>query len=288
MLVVTHSDCVTYETPGHPEAPFRVEKTREHLNRSRLDLHWLQASEAPEEALLAAHDPGHLALLRERKTDFDPDTPYHEKIALHASRSAGAALACLDHVLASVPDTAFSLMRPPGHHATRSRAMGFCYLNQIAIAALAARRLGVEKVAVFDFDVHHGNGTEAILRKVPGTALYSVHQHPCYPGTGVESSGNCHNYPVMPHASRHLYQDTLAEALEDLLSWKPGLILVSAGFDAYCHDPIAQESLETEDFFGLGRKLRQTGLPFLSVLEGGYSKDLPLLIEAYLRGCLGS
>ena len=166
--------------------------------------------------------------------------------------------------------------------------MGFCYLNSVAIAALHALSNGTKRVAVFDFDVHHGNGTEAILLERPGAAFFSVHQHPCYPGTGSSHvGGNCFNYPVAPHIPRERYRAALAQALTDLKQFRPELIAVSAGFDAYARDPLAQGSLEAEDFHWLGRELRQTGVPLFSLLEGGYSNDLPELVFAYLKGVNG-
>jgi len=179
-------------------------------------------------------------------------------------------------------------MRPPGHHATRDRAMGFCYLSSIAIATLEARATGAKRVAVYDFDVHHGNGTEAILLNQPGTAFISIHQYPCYPGTGTENVGdNCFNYPVAPQTPRAEYRRVLASAFERLKAFKPDIVAVSAGFDAYARDPLAQETLEAEDYYWLGQSVRKLGVPAFSLLEGGYSSDLPELIFAYLKGLEG-
>jgi acetoin utilization deacetylase AcuC-like enzyme len=182
----------------------------------------------------------------------------------------------------------FSLMRPPGHHATPNRAMGFCYLNSVAIAVLEALATGAKRVAVYDFDVHHGNGTEAILLNRPGAAFFSIHQYPCYPGTGTANVGkNCFNYPVEPFTPRAEYRKVLTGALHDLKEFKPDLVAVSAGFDAYAHDPIANETLEAEDFHWLGHSLGKLGVPVFSLLEGGYSDALPELIFAYLKGLAG-
>ena len=166
--------------------------------------------------------------------------------------------------------------------------MGFCYLNSVAIAALEAMATGTASVAVLDFDVHHGNGTEAILLNRPKTFYYSIHQYPCYPGTGTENVGNnCFNYPVAPNMPRAEYLKTLAKAIEELKKAKPGLLAVSAGFDAYARDPLAQGTLEEEDFYWLGQSIRRLEIPAFSLLEGGYSSDLPKLIMAYLRGLEG-
>jgi acetoin utilization deacetylase AcuC-like enzyme len=136
--------------------------------------------------------------------------------------------------------------------------------------------------------VHHGNGTEAILLNRPNAAFFSIHQHPCYPGTGTRNMGNnCFNFPVAPRTPREEYRRTLSKALDALKQFQPGLVAVSAGFDAYARDPLAQETLEAEDFHWLGQSIRQLGIPAVSLLEGGYSSDLPELILAYLRGLEG-
>ena len=136
--------------------------------------------------------------------------------------------------------------------------------------------------------MHHGNGTEAILVNKPGSAFYSIHQYPCYPGTGSRNVGdNCFNYPVPPHTPRLEYRHIMEGALENLKKFKPDLVGVSAGFDAYARDPLAQEMLEAEDYHWLGESLRKLGVPVFSLLEGGYSHDLPDLIFAYLKGLEG-
>jgi acetoin utilization deacetylase AcuC-like enzyme len=253
--------------------------------QTQLPLHWSAPNPSHDAALLRAHSAEHLARLSEPE-DFDIDTPYLPHIAEYARASVGAALAAL--AAAQAGEAVFSLMRPPGHHATRHRAMGFCYLNNIAIAVLEALATGAQRVAVFDFDVHHGNGTEAILLNRPGVWFASVHQYPCYPGTGRANLGNnCFNYPLPPRTLRSEYRHVLAGALEHLQTFHPDLVAVSAGFDAYARDPLAQMTLEAEDFHWLGESLRRTGVPTFSLLEGGYSTELPELILAYLLGLEG-
>ena len=167
--------------------------------------------------------------------------------------------------------------------------MGFCYLSSIGISVLHAVKSAGKRVAVFDFDVHHGNGTEALLRNQPGVAFFSIHQHPCYPGTGITDVGdNCFNFPVPPRTPREDYRAVVSRALANLVRWKPDLIAVSAGFDAYVGDPIAQETLRVNDFEEIGEEIRKQGIPFYSILEGGYSEDLPDLVMAYLRGISGN
>ena len=153
---------------------------------------------------------------------------------------------------------------------------------------LEAISTGAKKVAVFDFDVHHGNGTESILLDNPGAVFVSVHQHPCYPGTGTSHVGrNCFNFPVAPRTPREEYRRVLERAFAEVRRAKPDLVAVSAGFDAYARDPLAQETLEAEDFHWLGETIRKLGVPAFSLLEGGYSSALPELILAYLKGLAG-
>jgi acetoin utilization deacetylase AcuC-like enzyme len=162
--------------------------------------------------------------------------------------------------------------------------MGFCYLNQVAIAALSARKeFSLSRVAVWDFDVHHGNGTEDILMGRDGFLFCSVHQSPCYPGTGLADAGNCRNWTVAPGTPREHYMEAFRASLDAVVAFKPDLVLVSAGFDGYARDPLAQMTLEKGDFSTLGAWLHNTGIRSAAVLEGGYSPDLPRLVAAFLE-----
>lgn len=284
--IITDSTCTSYRAAGHPERPERIAGTLEKLrSQSDLPIEWLEPAPATDEKILRAHSPEHIGRLRVAR-DFDADTAYFPEIETLARNSAGAAVLAAE--LGRKGETVFSLMRPPGHHATRNQAMGFCYLSNVAIAALDALAAGTKRVAIFDFDVHHGNGTEDILRDHPGVQFQSIHEHPCYPGTGATNVGsNCLNYPVAPFTPRDEYRKVLARALDDLRRYQPDLVAVSAGFDAYSGDPLAQGSLEVEDFHWLGQEFRGMGVPMFSLLEGGYSDDLPELIFAYLKGING-
>jgi len=283
LKIICDERCTGYRQPGHPERPERIAASVQTLRKQQeLKLTWADPGPVEDAVLLRAHTPEHLARLGVER-DFDPDTPYFSEIGNYARASAGAALTALKTARAG--EMAFSLMRPPGHHATSTRAMGFCYLNNMAVACLEALATGCKRIAVFDFDVHHGNGTEAILVNKPGASFFSIHQFPCYPGTGTRNVGdNCFNYPVAPQTPRAEYRHVLTSALEHLASLKPEMVAVSAGFDCYARDPLAQETLEAEDFFWLGESLRKLGVPMFSLLEGGYSNDLPELILAYLKG----
>jgi acetoin utilization deacetylase AcuC-like enzyme len=286
MKIITDKRCAGYSYPGHPERPRRVMAAIEFLRRqTELPIEWAVPGQAGDAQILRAHSAEHLARLNE-PVDFEDETPFYENIAGFARASVAAALDAL--AAARAGGNVFSLMRPPGHHATRDRAMGFCYLNNIAIAALEALVTGAQRVAIFDFDVHHGNGTEAILINRPGVACFSIQLHPFYPDTGGANVGdNGFNYPVAPGAPRETYRATLVRPLDDLENFQPDLVAVSAGFDAYVRDPLAPGVLEAEDFYRLGQSLHALSVPMFSLLEGGYSSDLPELILAYLKGIVG-
>ncbi len=286
MTIITDERCLGYRTPGHPERPTRVGRTTDLLKLQKvLELKWAEPGTVGDDVLLRAHPQAYLARLQVPE-DFDGDTAYHPGIADHARRGVAGAIRALE--LARSGEGAFSLLRPPGHHATRNSVMGFCYLGSLAIAALHARANGLDRVGLFDFDVHHGNGTEDIVSGQPGIVFASVHQFPCYPGTGGEDvGGNCFNFPVAPKTPRDAWRATLRRALDRVLASKPQVIGVSAGFDAYARDPLANGTLEREDFHWIGTQLRECGVPVFSILEGGYSLDLPDLVFHYLLGLEG-
>lgn len=280
MIIFYDSRCTEYSRPGHPERPQRIAHTAPLLEDRHPDWEWRTPQCASESALLRAHSREHVARIKAATEDFDADTPAYPNIYEHALRSAGAAI---DTARAALHGSrAFSLMRPPGHHATGDQAMGFCYFNNIAIAALDALENGANRVAIWDFDAHHGNGTEAIVDGNPGIAFASIHQFPAYPGTGENSFNNIDNYPVAPGTPRAEHVALAARGLQKLLWFKPDLLLVSAGFDAYADDPLVQMTLEREDFTYFGERLGQIGIPVAAILEGGYSDDLPELIDAFL------
>lgn len=284
MIVFHDPRCADFGSYLRPEQPARILRTAPHLREKHPSWSWQTPAAATDEACLRVHTADYLERLT-RGPDFDADTPYFPGIDGHARRAAGAAIAAADAALAGEP--AFALMRPPGHHATFDGAMGFCYLNSIAIAALHAQARGLSRVAVWDFDAHHGNGTEDILHGQSGLLFASVHQHPGYPGTGTSTVANCHNWPVAPRTPRADHLAALRASLDTVIAFNPDLVLVSAGFDAYARDPITVMSLETDDFATLGAWLRAAGLRTAAVLEGGYSHDLPELVDAFLSAWVG-
>jgi acetoin utilization deacetylase AcuC-like enzyme len=298
-VIIFHDPrCSEYSVPGHPERPERIIRTVPALKDRHPDWKWREPRPADETALLRAHSPEHIARIRNAAHDFDADTPAYPNIYQHALRSAGAAIETAQAGLKG--ERAFSLMRPPGHHVTRDRAMGFCYFSNIAVAALdalavagvadagprpttaATTKIHAERVAIWDFDAHHGNGTEDIVANDPRIAFASIHQFPAYPGTGAKSFANIDNYPVAPYTPRNEHVAVAECALQKLVNFKPDLLLVSAGFDAYSGDPLVQMTLEREDFATFGKWLRETSVPAAAILEGGYSDELPELVDAFL------
>jgi len=165
--------------------------------------------------------------------------------------------------------------------------MGFCYFSSVAVAALDALRNGAERIAIWDIDGHHGNGTEAIVARNERIRFASIHQFSAYPGTGTKSFANVAIYPIAPYAPREEILDIARQSLDKLIGFEPDLLLVSAGFDAYARDPLLQLTLEREDFAILGQWLGDIEVPVAVALEGGYSDDLPELIDAFLTAWQG-
>ena len=285
MLIFHDPSCVEYSATGHPERPARIIHTVPVLRDRHPDWDWRKPAAATKDQLLRAHSLEHIELIKNPRGDFDLDTPAYPKIYDYALRAAGAGADAARAALSG--ERAFALMRPPGHHSTRNRAMGFCYFSNIAIAALDALENGANRVAIWDFDAHHGNGTEDIVAHNERIRFASIHQFPAYPGTGAKPFANIDNYPVAPQTPRREHVDVCKHALDKLVAFKPDLILVSAGFDAYARDPLVQMTLEQEDFAALGNWLRELDIPVAAILEGGYSDDLPQLVDTFLSAWAG-
>jgi acetoin utilization deacetylase AcuC-like enzyme len=287
-LVLTHPAGLGHDPgPGHPEAPARLEAALGALD----GLAGVVVAEAPEaalEALTRVHRPDMIEAMFDAipATGYgmlDRDTIVSPGSRAAALRAAGAGVAAVDAVLGGVAANAFCAIRPPGHHATRDRAMGFCLFNNAAIAAFHARAVhGVERVAVVDFDVHHGNGTEDIFRGRAGLFYGSSHEYPNYPGTGRASEdGPCPivNAPLPAMSAGEAFRAAWSDLiLPELAAFKPELLIVSAGFDGHRRDPLSTWQLEVADFAWLTRELRRRaeadcGGRLVSFLEGGYDLD---------------
>lgn len=285
MLIFHDPHCVEYSAPGHAERPARITHTVSVLKERHPKWTWPEPKSAIDDELLRAHSREHLQRVRNPAGDFDADTPAYPKIEDYSRKAAGAGIEIARAALKG--ERTFSLNRPPGHHSTRDRAMGFCYFSNIAIAALDALENGPQRVAIWDFDAHHGNGTEDIVAHNDRIRFASIHQFPAYPGTGAKSFANIDNYPVAPMTPRNEHVTVCKQALDKLVGFKPDLLLVSAGFDAYARDPLVQMTLEREDFATFGGWLRKIDIPTGVILEGGYSDDLPDLIDAFLSAWAG-
>ena len=275
---------------GHPERPDRIRAIEAELERRDwLGFERRAAPRATGEQLLAVHTPEHLDSVRTvcgRAGAFDLDTPTSPGSWEAALRGAGGACALAEALLAGGERVGFSGLRPPGHHADRARAMGFCVFSNVAVAArYALDSLGAERVFVLDWDVHHGNGTNAIFHDSREVLFASIHQYPFYPGTGPledvgsgEGTGFSLNLPVPggsgEEAFRSLVEHVAAPAAR---AFRPDLILISAGFDAHRDDPVGGCALATSSFGELARRLRALGdeldAPVGAVLEGGYDLD---------------
>ena len=289
MVILYSPRCLDYAAAGHPESPERVRSAVVQLQK---DFHtWMLPTPCTDDDILRVHTRELLEAVH-RGTFADADTPFFPGILDIAKLSAGAAILAAEHALAGQP--AFSLMRPPGHHAERNRVMGFCYLNNIAIAVARAFHSSshVRRIAILDFDCHHGNGTEDIFRGDKRVLFVSVHQSPCYPGTGATAQGNCLNYPLPPNTRPVQFLATLDEGLKHIRDFQPDLLAVSAGFDAYKSDPITNMDLEIETFREIGHRIAAVtqlapnapAIPCFAVLEGGYSRDFARCVEAFVSG----
>ena len=299
LRVYTHEACLLHDTgPAHAERPERLRVVVDALRDAYPHLDWRQAPIATRGQLLRVHSEHLLEAVLESNPaelmQLDPDTLLSPRSAEAALRAAGAAVAAVDAVMIGAARRAFCAVRPPGHHATSDAAMGFCLFNSIAVAARhAIDAHGLERVAVVDFDVHHGNGTQAIFEHDRRVLYASSHQAPLYPWTGDRSetgAGNIFNATLPPGSDgalfRRVWGDRLLPAIDD---FAPQLLLISAGFDGHRRDPLAELQLDAADFGWLSEALvaladRHCQGRVVSALEGGY--DLDALAEcsvAHLR-----
>ena len=284
----THPDMLAHLTgEGHPEKPGRLKAVLDAIDDAKLGADRRLAGEASVADLERVHPSAYVARLLRASPDhgvaqLDADTLLSPGSVRAGRLAAGAAVDAVRAVARGEMTRAFAAVRPPGHHAEPDRAMGFCLFSSVAVAARVAQAEGFARVAVVDFDVHHGNGTQAAFEADDSLFLASIHQMPLYPGTGAPDEtgvGNIVNAPVPPHAARETWRATFAGGLmAPLETFGPDLILISAGFDAHRRDPLAHQSLEPEDFAWATRAVlevarRACGGMVVSSLEGGYDLE---------------
>jgi acetoin utilization deacetylase AcuC-like enzyme len=280
MKILFSPECLEYSQTGHPESPERIRSTHTFLKEKGYT--FIEPQPCCDEDILRVHSPELLQGVK-RGNFFDSDTPVLPKIFDYALLSAGSAILASETALKE--GAAFSLMRPPGHHATKNRVMGFCYFNNIAVAmAKHVEENPGDKGAILDIDCHHGNGTEDIFLG-NGSVLYvSLHQSPLYPGTGMESHKNVLNFPLPPSTAETDYLDILHRACQKIADFDPILLGVSAGFDTYKEDPLTQLNLEVSTYRRMGKIIADLRRPTFIVMEGGYSRDLPECVFELLSG----
>jgi acetoin utilization deacetylase AcuC-like enzyme len=287
---------------GHPERPLRLEAVVDRLRRSpRPGLEWAEPNPAPREAVERIHDPAYVRWVesfRGRSARLDVDTAVSPGSVEAAWRAAGAAVEAIDAVVSGSARRAFALVRPPGHHAERAAAMGFCLFNNVAVGAShAAARRGCRRVLIVDWDVHHGNGTQHSFETRPDVLYFSTHRYPFYPGTGAlhetgagEGEGFTVNVPLPAGSGDGEYEAIFRRVLAPVSdAFAPDLVLVSAGFDAHRDDPMGGMAMTASGFASLCGIVRgiadgHAGGRLVLVLEGGY--DLEALAES-CAACTG-
>lgn len=300
----SHAECRLHDMgPGHPECPQRLDAISDHLLATGLDiaLDFRDAPLASLEQIERAHSAGYVLQLKDvleqvqaegRPRALDPDTVACPGTWRAALRAAGAAVAATDDVIDGRAKNAFCSVRPPGHHATRDETMGFCFFNNVAVAARHALDVrGLKRVAIIDFDVHHGNGTEDIVAGDERILMCSFFQHPLYPYSGAVPKGtNMVNVPIAPYTRGPELRETIAAMwLPRLEEFRPEMIFVSAGFDAHREDDLGQLGLVEADYEWMTQQLkalaeRHAGGRLVSCLEGGYSLSaLARSVAAHVR-----
>jgi acetoin utilization deacetylase AcuC-like enzyme len=278
--IFTHPDCLRHDPgPDHPETPARLRALLARV-RATDGVKLVEASPATREPLLAVHTENYLATL-ESMSGRGGGVLFLDTLLNAASWSAvlgatGAVLAAVDHAHGGTGH-AFAAVRPPGHHALAGKGMGFCLVNNVVVGARHAQRAGRARVLIIDWDVHHGNGTQALMETDPALRYVSLHQHPWYPGTGMADErgvGNVFNVPRGPGLPASLYvSDLWAAIMAATTGWEPDIVLVSAGFDAMTGDPLGGFTLEPTHYADLTLRVRGRfpRTPIVGLLEGGYT-----------------
>lgn len=303
IVIFSHADCLNHiPDEQHPECPARITAINDQLIRSGMDFVLVKkdATEAPLEALYKAHTKTHVDSVFSEIPEYDhewidPDTLVTPGSKAAALKAAGAAINAVDDVMTTLNKQAFCAVRPPGHHATRDKAMGFCLFNNIAIAAYhALDKHGLDRVAIVDFDVHHGNGTEDIVQGDERILFCSSFQQAFYPFTGEDTSAsNIRNVPLPAGCKGPQWQEAVSEQWFSALdNFAPQLILISAGFDGHAEDDMSQFLLKEDDYHWISLKLKEIADKhcdgrIVSCLEGGYNLSaLGRSVVAHLKGIL--
>ncbi|MEW5805467.1 MAG: histone deacetylase [Patescibacteria group bacterium] len=281
MKIVYSKKFTELSDPDRPESAERILVIYQAL-KNLPKIKFIEPKPASEKDLLIAHTKAQIQTVKNNRF-FDPDTPNLENIYPYAVLSAGSAITASEIALRGEP--AFSLARPPGHHAGKNSIAGFCYFNNLAIASLklAQKR---NKASILDLDAHHGNGTQEIVLDQPNILFCSIHQSPLYPGTGLKSIKNCYNFPITPGSDFYIYKQKLEKALDLTIKFKPKIIAVSLGFDTYKADPLADLNLDLKNYFEIGKMLASLNLPMFFVLEGGYSNKIGEGAKNFFKGFL--
>ena len=277
MKVFYSPECLKYKQHGHVESPDRLRNSKRYLGK-KFDL--IKPGPCRDSELLLVHSK---SLIENIKSGMfvDRDTPVLPKIYDYAKLAVGSAIQSAKTALEN--EKAFSLMRPPGHHAGRDFLGGFCYFNNIAIAVQKALEK-TDKIAILDIDGHHGNGTQDVFLGRKDVIYNSIHQTNAFPMTGLVSDQNCFNYPVIAGTSDKEYLKLLNKILTDIEEFKPDLIAVSAGFDTCKKDPTLEMNLDIKTYYHIAKSISSLEIPVFAVLEGGYSEDLMESINQFLTG----
>lgn len=302
--IISHALCSEHNMgESHPECPARLTSIQSHFASSNLNenVEYIEAISISSDLLLLAHDQSYIDYLfvnspNEGLFQLDPDTAMTPKTLAAALLSAGAAVQAVDLVMGEKLSAVFCATRPPGHHAERNRAMGFCYFNNVAIAAAYAKQqYQLQRVAILDFDVHHGNGTEDIISHQPGVLFCSTFQYPFYPFSGDGgTASNVINTPLSAGAgSAEFRQAVSGDWIPALNEFRPEIIIISAGFDAHAEDAMSQVQLHDEDYRWVTNELKSIADQYcqgriVSVLEGGYHLEaLGRSVVEHIQGLIG-
>lgn len=284
--IITHHDCLMHDMgAGHPESPGRITAIDQQIIRDghNFEMVFYDAPKATREQIIRVHDAAYVDEVFDQspaqgQVYLDPDTLMTPFTLNAALRAAGALVEAVDLIHAGDLKRAFCLVRPPGHHAERNRAMGFCLFNNIMVGVTHAQTLGVQRIAILDFDVHHGNGTQDMVAGMDGVIFMSTFQHPFYPNSGaVDVPDNCVNVPLPAGAGSREFRTAVEQQwLPALERFAPDWIFISAGFDAHREDPLAGLNLEEADYAWVTKKIcavseRHSEGRIVSTLEGGYN-----------------